>query len=89
MYIYIDTLQQGGRATFAVEARSALVVMYPELYTDAFISQQVFMKSFCKSQFPPKSANLFCILLTISWTFAVVTASEARSALVERYEHSR
>ena len=29
------------------------------------ISQQVFVKSFCKSQFPNKSVNLFFILVTI------------------------
>ena len=27
------------------------------------ISQNVFMKSFCKSQFPHKFVNLFCILV--------------------------
>ena len=31
-----------------------------------FISQQVFVKSFCKSQFPHKSVNLSFILVTIN-----------------------
>ena len=32
----------------------------------AFISQKVFMESFCKSQFPHKFVNLFLIMVIIS-----------------------
>ena len=41
------------------------VLEIPSALGPALISQKVFIKSFCKSQFPHKSVNLFFILVII------------------------
>ena len=41
------------------------VLHVPYSHDSGFISQRVFIKSFCKSPFPHKSVNLFFILVTI------------------------